>query len=306
MQEEESELEELQSIVAGQRQKIEKLEKEAKRPVTVATEAFSAKKVKTPHEMVSFLDQYVIGQLDAKEALVTMIRNRWCFEQEEDPDDLTEESSIDVLTKRPTGSGKTELCRCIANIVQAPFIIADATQYTRAGYVGRSVSEIIDDVTRDTATKTMKAVPKQDMPIIIEALGNADRPRPLAAPPRSKKPPDVIDEIDKICKPRVNSRGSPSLQHLSWVTLALHPSGPTSAREELGSMGVCMSPHSIGGLNGHSLLTGGPVNNTPNFNLGMPASSAAAAAAGGGGGGSGGGASSAAAAAADAALSGSA
>lgn len=98
-----------------------------------------------PKEMVSHLDQYVIGQKDAKKAVANAVRSRWRRQL------LPEEMRPEVVPKNilmvgPTGVGKTEIARRLAKLVDAPFIKVEATKFTEVGFHGRDVDQIIRDL----------------------------------------------------------------------------------------------------------------------------------------------------------------
>src|SRR5437667_3155142 len=100
----------------------------------------------TPRQIVEELDRYIIGQDAAKKAVAVAIRNRWRRQQ------LPEELRKDVTPKNiimigPTGVGKTEIARRLAQLVGAPFLKVEATKYTEVGYVGRDVESMIRDLT---------------------------------------------------------------------------------------------------------------------------------------------------------------
>src|SRR5271157_80636 len=100
----------------------------------------------TPRQIVSELDRYIVGQGAAKRAVAVAIRNRWRRQQ------LPEEMRKDVTPKNiimigPTGVGKTEIARQLAQLVGAPFVKVEATKYTEVGYVGRDVESMIRDLT---------------------------------------------------------------------------------------------------------------------------------------------------------------
>src|SRR6058998_1704332 len=100
----------------------------------------------TPREIVRELDRYIVGQDAAKRAVAVAIRNRWRRQQ------LPEELRKDVTPKNiimigPTGVGKTEIARRLAQLVGAPFLKVEATKYTEVGYVGRDVESMIRDLT---------------------------------------------------------------------------------------------------------------------------------------------------------------
>lgn len=105
----------------------------------------------TPREIVSELDKYIIGQNDAKRAVAIALRNRWRRMQL--PEELrTEITPKNILMIGPTGVGKTEIARRLANLANAPFIKVEATKFTEVGYVGRDVDSIIRDL-MDIAVK---------------------------------------------------------------------------------------------------------------------------------------------------------
>lgn len=102
--------------------------------------------IKTPKEIKDHLDQYIIGQDDAKKVLAVAVYNhykRLMYNQnEKDTNDVEIEKSNIVLVGE-TGTGKTLIARTIAKILNVPFCIADATVLTEAGYVGEDVENIL-------------------------------------------------------------------------------------------------------------------------------------------------------------------
>lgn len=96
-----------------------------------------------PHEIKGILDDYVIGQEQAKKILSVAVYNHYKrIESQNDGDDI-ELSKSNILLIGPTGSGKTLLAQTLARILNVPFTIADATALTEAGYVGEDVENII-------------------------------------------------------------------------------------------------------------------------------------------------------------------
>ena len=106
----------------------------------------------TPREIVQELDKHIIGQNDAKRAVAIALRNRWRRTQVPDQQLRTEITPKNILMIGPTGVGKTEIARRLANIADAPFIKVEATKFTEVGYVGREVDSIIRDLA-DVAIK---------------------------------------------------------------------------------------------------------------------------------------------------------
>jgi len=99
----------------------------------------------TPREIVQELDEHIISQSDAKRAVAIALRNRWRRMQvdEELRDEITPKN---ILMIGPTGVGKTEIARRLANLANAPFIKVEATKFTEVGYVGKDVESIIRDL----------------------------------------------------------------------------------------------------------------------------------------------------------------
>jgi ATP-dependent Clp protease ATP-binding subunit ClpX len=103
-------------------------------------------KLPTPHEIRSILDQYVIGQDKAKRILAVAVYNhykRLANNTAIAKDDDVELAKSNILLIGPTGSGKTLLAETLARVLNVPFVIADATTLTEAGYVGEDVENII-------------------------------------------------------------------------------------------------------------------------------------------------------------------
>src|SRR5690348_17717913 len=99
----------------------------------------------TPREIVAELDRYIVGQGAAKRAVAVAIRNRWRRQQL--PADLRKDvTPKNIIMIGPTGVGKTEIARRLAQLVGAPFIKVEATKYTEVGYVGRDVESMVRDL----------------------------------------------------------------------------------------------------------------------------------------------------------------
>ena len=99
----------------------------------------------TPREIVEELDKYIIGQAAAKRAVAIALRNRYRRRQLDD--ELRDEViPKNILMIGPTGVGKTEIARRLANLANAPFIKVEATKFTEVGYVGRDVDGMVRDL----------------------------------------------------------------------------------------------------------------------------------------------------------------
>lgn len=99
----------------------------------------------TPREIVRELDKYIVGQDKAKRAVAVAIRNR--LRRQMVPGDLQDDIvPKNILMIGPTGVGKTEICRRLAKLVNAPFTKVEASKFTEVGYVGRDVDSIVRDL----------------------------------------------------------------------------------------------------------------------------------------------------------------
>ncbi|MEM1061631.1 MAG: ATP-dependent Clp protease ATP-binding subunit ClpX [Planctomycetota bacterium] len=103
------------------------------------------KDVPAPKEIVSFLDQYVVGQDRTKKVLSVAVHNHYkrLMHREELDDSDVELEKSNILLAGPTGSGKTLMAKTLARMLQVPFAIGDATTLTEAGYVGEDVENLL-------------------------------------------------------------------------------------------------------------------------------------------------------------------
>lgn len=135
-----------------------------------------AQELPKPKEIKNYLDQYVIGQDEAKKALAVSVYNHYKRVNSGQPEDDIELQKSNILLLGPTGSGKTLLAQTLAKVLNVPFAIADATTLTEAGYVGEDVENIL-----------------------LKLIQNADYDIE-----RAEKGIIYIDEIDKIAKKSEN------------------------------------------------------------------------------------------------------
>ncbi|KJY64821.1 ATP-dependent protease ATPase subunit HslU [Lactobacillus helsingborgensis] len=103
---------------------------------------------KTPKQIVSLLNEYIIGQDEAKKAVAVALYNRYRRMQlpKKMQEDITPKN---LLMAGPTGVGKTEIARRLAAIVNAPFVKVEATKFTEVGYVGRDVESMVRDLVNE-------------------------------------------------------------------------------------------------------------------------------------------------------------
>ena len=138
---------------------------------------------KTPKEIVTELDRYVIGQDEAKKSIAVALRNR--YRRMQLPEEMQEEvTPKNLLMIGPTGVGKTEIARRLAKIVNAPFVKVEATKFTEVGYVGRDVESMVRDLV-ESAYKMEEE--KLFSEVRSEAVANADKRLVKLLVPAQKK-----------------------------------------------------------------------------------------------------------------------
>jgi ATP-dependent HslUV protease ATP-binding subunit HslU len=143
----------------------------------------------TPRQIVAELDRHIVGQDAAKRAVAIAIRNRWRRQQ------LPAELRTDITPKNiiligPTGVGKTEIARRLAQLVGAPFVKVEATKYTEVGYVGRDVESMVRDLTEvavgmvrqqqraQVETKARERVMERLLDLLLPASSSWDEDNP--------------------------------------------------------------------------------------------------------------------------------
>jgi len=122
-----------------------------------ATATGGGDKLPTPQEIRSILDQYVIGQDKAKRVLAVAVYNHYKRLRHMGKKDDIELTKSNILLVGPTGSGKTLLAQTLARLLNVPFVIADATTLTEAGYVGEDVENIIQKLLQSCNYEVEKA-----------------------------------------------------------------------------------------------------------------------------------------------------
>ncbi len=144
----------------------------------------------TPARIVAELDRYIVGQADAKRAVAIALRNRYRRERLEG-DMRDEVIPKNILMIGPTGVGKTEIARRLAQLVSAPFLKVEATKYTEVGYVGRDVESMVRDLA-EASIRMVRAERLEETKDMAEDLA-IDR---LA---------DILDPSTRVGTPAVNN-----------------------------------------------------------------------------------------------------
>jgi ATP-dependent HslUV protease ATP-binding subunit HslU len=142
-----------------------------------------------PEQTVKELDRYIIGQNKAKRAVAIALRNRWRRQmvKGEIKDEIMPNNIIMI---GPTGVGKTEIARRLAQLAQAPFIKVEASKFTEVGYVGRDVDSMVRDLT-DIAVNMVKAEKQESVREKAQMLAE-ERVLDLLLPtPKTRTPVDT-------------------------------------------------------------------------------------------------------------------
>jgi ATP-dependent HslUV protease ATP-binding subunit HslU len=145
----------------------------------------------TPRKIVEKLDQYIIGQHEAKRAVAIALRNRW--RRQNVSKDLGEEiSPKNIIMIGPTGVGKTEIARRLAKLDNSPFIKVEASKFTEVGYVGRDVESMVRDLV-ELAIGMVKSEEQSRVRVKAAELAE-DRLLDILLPPKpaEKKVTDMI------------------------------------------------------------------------------------------------------------------
>ncbi|MBK7090772.1 MAG: ATP-dependent protease ATPase subunit HslU [bacterium] len=152
----------------------------------------------TPRQIVAELDKYIIGQDQAKKMVAIALRNRW--RRQSVPDDLRSEiMPNNIILIGPTGVGKTEIARRLANLAGAPFVKVEASKFTEVGYVGRDVESMIRDLV-ELSVQMVRKEKAEKVQAKAETLAEEriiDLLLPRAKRSRSTDPPveeSLIDE----------------------------------------------------------------------------------------------------------------
>ena len=149
----------------------------------------------TPKEIVSKLDEYIVGQDEAKRKVAIALRNRWRRQQL--PDDMRDEvTPKNIIMIGPTGVGKTEIARRLSRLVDAPFIKVEASKFTEVGYVGRDCESMVRDL-----TEVAVSLVRDEMKKSCEELARErafERVLDILLPPKPKAPERIFRPNDPL------------------------------------------------------------------------------------------------------------
>ena len=142
----------------------------------------------TPKQIVAELDKYIVGQDKAKRAVAVALRNR--YRRRQLSEDLREEViPKNILMIGPTGVGKTEIARRLANLANAPFVKVEATKFTEVGYVGRDVDSMVRDLVQRAVSMVETEMIEEVKPIAEQRA--IERVLDIMEPPARRAAPAV-------------------------------------------------------------------------------------------------------------------
>ena len=197
----------------------------------------------TPQEIVSELDQHIVGQNAAKRAVAIAMRNRWRRQQVDDKlrGEITPKN---ILMIGPTGVGKTEIARRLARLAGAPFIKVEATKFTEVGYVGKDVDSIIRDLI-ETAVKQEREVQMRRQRLRAEDAAE-DRVLDILVPPARLESESSSPAPDSTARQIMRKRLREGSMNDKEIELDLLEAKPTM--EILGGQGMEEMAEQIKGM----------------------------------------------------------
>ena len=168
----------------------------------------------TPTQIVIELDQYIIGQTEAKRAVAIALRNRWRRQQEAGvlKDEIMPNN---IILIGPTGVGKTEISRRLAKLANAPFVKVEASKFTEIGYVGRDVESMIRDLA-DYAVNMVKMEKTAEVQAKAEALAE-EKILDILIPPIKR----ANSQGEEVSEDEVNSEVYKNQKTREWMRVKL-------------------------------------------------------------------------------------
>ncbi len=164
----------------------------------------------TPREIVAHLDKHVIGQDKAKKSVAIALRNRW--RRRNAPEDIRQEiMPNNIIMIGPTGVGKTEIARRLADLAQAPFLKVEASKFTEVGYVGRDVESMVRDlvdisvnmVKHEKSTGLKDKAEENAVERILDLMLPPPKRPALEPPPTEAPPTDTYERTREKLKSRL-------------------------------------------------------------------------------------------------------
>src|SRR3990172_13000342 len=168
----------------------------------------------TPTQIVIELDQYRIGQTEAKRAVAIALRNRWRRQQVAGvlKDEIMPNN---IILIGPTGVGKTEIARRLAKLANAPFVKVEASKFTEVGYVGRDVESMIRDLA-DYAVNMVKMEKTAEVQAKAEALAE-EKILDILIPPIKR----ANSQGEEVSEDEVNSEVYKNQKTREWMRVKL-------------------------------------------------------------------------------------
>jgi ATP-dependent HslUV protease ATP-binding subunit HslU len=163
----------------------------------------------TPNQIVSLLDNYIIGQKDAKKSVAIALRNR--LRRQNVSEDLRDEiMPNNIIMIGPTGVGKTEIARRLAKLAKAPFMKVEASKFTEVGYVGRDVESMIRDLVDQSVAMVRSEKTEEVREKAVQLV--EDRLLDILLPPLQPVNEDAADEDERALVPSPENSEDPSIE----------------------------------------------------------------------------------------------